>query len=114
MKLHRLLPALLLSAFTIPVCGQARPLSEVDSLLNAASKALDHRQQLAPDIHCEDATQTQFRDACKIDVLAMGERVQEAKRREDCAASSANRSPGRRFVRCLPGVFEEFWKLLKI
>ena len=71
MKLHRLLPALLLSAFTIPVCGQARPLSEVDSLLNAASKALDHWQQLAPDIHCEDATQTQFRDACKIDVLAM-------------------------------------------
>jgi len=79
MKLHRLFPALLLSAFMIPVCGQARPLIEVDSLLNAASKALDHWQQLAPDIHCEDATQTQFRDACKIDVLAMEERVQQAK-----------------------------------
>jgi hypothetical protein len=34
MKLHRLFPALLLSAFTIPVCGQALPLSEVDLLLN--------------------------------------------------------------------------------
>jgi hypothetical protein len=79
MKLHRLFPAFALFAFTIPVCGQAQPLSEVDSLLNAASKALDHWQQLAPDIHCEDATQPQFRDACKINVLAMGERVQEAK-----------------------------------
>lgn len=79
MKLHRLFPAFLLLAFAIPVCGQVQSPGEVDSLLKAASKALDHWQQLAPDIRCEDATQNQFRDACTIDVQSMAERVQEAK-----------------------------------
>ena len=79
MKSHRLFPAFLLLAFATPVCAQVQSPSEVDSLLKAASKALDHWQQLAPDIRCEDATQTQFRDACTTNVQTMGERVQEAR-----------------------------------
>ena len=79
MKLHRLFSVFLLFAFAIPVCGQVLPPHEVDSLLQAANKALDHWQRLAPEIHCEDATQPQLREDCKTNVLGMGERVQEAK-----------------------------------
>lgn len=77
MKL-RLFPALLLFAFVIPVCGQAQPRSEVDSLLQAATKALDHYQQLSPAIHCEEATTTEFRYDCKITLEDLRTRVQEA------------------------------------
>lgn len=79
MKLRRVLPAILLFVFGIPVCAQVLPPHEVDSLLTAASNALDHWQQLAPQIHCEDAIQSQLREDCKTNVLGMGERVQDAK-----------------------------------
>jgi hypothetical protein len=75
MKLHRLFPVLLVFALAVRVHGQA----PVDPLLRAASKSLDHYQQLAPGIHCEDATKTEFRDACKIALETLGTRVQEAK-----------------------------------
>jgi hypothetical protein len=78
MNLRRLIPLLLAFASSIPICGQVRQPHEVDSLLKAASKALDHWQQLAPEISCEDAAQTELRKACKISVQTMGERVQEA------------------------------------
>ena len=78
MKLKRLIPVLIVLASSIPVYSQVQQPHEVDSLLKAASKALDHWQQLAPNIHCEDATQTEFRDACKINVQTVGERIQEA------------------------------------
>lgn len=68
----------LLFAFAVPICGQVQQPHEIDSLLKAASKALDHWQQLAPNIHCAEATQTEFRKACEISVRTMGERVQEA------------------------------------
>jgi hypothetical protein len=76
---HSLFLACLLFAFAIPVRSQVQRLPEVDSLLNAASKALDHWQELAPEIHCDNATQTQLREDCRTNVLSMGERVQEAK-----------------------------------
>ena len=77
MKSRRLFPAFLLFAFAITICGQVRP-DEVDSLLKGASNALDHWRQLAPGIHCEEATQQDFRDACKIDLETMKGRVQES------------------------------------
>jgi hypothetical protein len=52
MKLHRLFPMLLV--FVVAVSAHGR--EPIDRLLQAASKALDHYQQLAPGIHCEDAT----------------------------------------------------------
>jgi hypothetical protein len=69
----------LLLAFVIPLCGQVQSRSEVDSLLEAANKALDHYQHIAPGIHCEEATKTAFRDICKIELETLEERVQEAK-----------------------------------
>jgi hypothetical protein len=79
MKLRRLLPTLFVFAFVIPVRGQVRSRSEVDSLLKAAIAALDHYQQIAPGIHCEEATKAEFRDACKIALEGLEERVQESK-----------------------------------
>lgn len=79
MKLGRLLTPFLLFVFVIPVDAQVQLRSEIDSLLEAASKALDHYQQLAPGIHCEEATKTEFRDACKIGLETLESRVQEAK-----------------------------------
>ncbi len=78
MGLRRLFTPFLFFAFVIPLCGQVQLHSEVQSLLESASHALDRWHQLAPKVHCEDATQTQFRDACKLDVLTVGQRVQEA------------------------------------
>lgn len=78
MKIRRLFTPFLFFAFVIPLWGQVQPDSEVHSLLESASHALEHWRELAPKVHCEDATQTQFRDACKLDVLTVGERVQEA------------------------------------
>ena len=77
MKSHRLFPAFLVFAFAIPIWGQVRP-GEVDSLLKGASNALDHWRQLASGIHCEEAAQQDFRDACKIDLETMKGRVQES------------------------------------
>jgi hypothetical protein len=79
MRLHRLLAAFLVLGFAIPVCGQVQPQSEVDSLLRAASKALDHYQQLASGIHCTEAMSAEFRDACKVTLETLSERTQEAK-----------------------------------
>jgi hypothetical protein len=58
MKLHRLFPVLLVFVLAVPAHGR----EPIDPLLQAAGKALDHYQQLAPGIHCEDATTTEFRD----------------------------------------------------
>jgi hypothetical protein len=74
-----LFPTLFVFAFVIPGCGQVRSRSEVDSLLKAAIAALDHYQQIAPGIHCEEATQAEFRHACKIALEGLEERVQESK-----------------------------------
>jgi len=79
MKLRRLFSPFLLFAFVIPLCGQIQSRSEVDSLLEAANKALDHYQHLAPGIHCDEATKTEFRDACKLGLATLEERVEEAK-----------------------------------
>jgi hypothetical protein len=79
MKLRRLFAPFLLFAFANPLCGQVQSRSEVDSLLQASNKALDHYQHLAPGIHCDEATKTEFRDACKIGLETLQERVQEAK-----------------------------------
>lgn len=79
MKLRRLYAPFLLFAFVMPLCGQVQSRSEVDSLLEAANKALDHYEHLAPGIHCDEATKTEFRDACKIGLETLEERVQEAK-----------------------------------
>ena len=45
MKLQRAFAAFLLFAFVTPVWGQVRQPREIDSLLKAASKALDHWQE---------------------------------------------------------------------
>ncbi len=79
MKLRRLFAPFLLFAFVMPACGQVQSRSEVDSLLEAANKALDHYQHLAPSIHCDEATKMEFRDACKIELETLEERVEEAK-----------------------------------
>jgi hypothetical protein len=79
MNLHRLFPVLLVFAFAVPIHGQVRPQARVDSLLQAASDALDHYQQLAPAIHCEDATEKTLRDSCKIVLEMLARDVQDAK-----------------------------------
>jgi hypothetical protein len=78
MGLKRLIPLLLAFASSILICAQVQEPHEVDSLLKAVSKALDHWQQLAPEIHCNDAKQSDFRKACELNVQTMGERVQKA------------------------------------
>ena|ERR1022692_604594 len=75
MKLHRLSPVLLLFVLAVPVQGR----ESIEPLLQAASKALDHYQQLAPSIRCEDATTTDLGFVCKESLLSLGTRVQEAK-----------------------------------
>jgi hypothetical protein len=79
MRPSQLFLPFLLFALAIPLWGQAQPRSEVNSLLEAANKALDHYQRIAPSIHCEEATTAAFRDACKIVLATMAERVQEGR-----------------------------------
>jgi hypothetical protein len=80
MNPHRLLPMLLLAfTFAVPIHSQVRPQPRTDSLLQAASEALDHYQQLAPAIKCEDATEKTLRDSCKIVLEMLGRDVQDAK-----------------------------------
>jgi len=74
MKLHRLFPVLLVFAVAVPAHGR----EPIDPLLQAASKALDHYQQLAPGIHCEDATTKELSDDCKIALDTLRSKVQEA------------------------------------
>ena len=75
MKVRRLFPGLLALAIAVPAYGQ----ESVDLLLNAASKALDHYEQIAPRIRCQDATTKEFRDSCKIMLGGLETRVQEAR-----------------------------------
>jgi hypothetical protein len=74
MKLTLLFPVLLVFVLAVPAHGR----EPIDPLLQAASKALDHYQQLAPGIHCEDATTKELSDACKIALETLKSRVQEA------------------------------------
>lgn len=48
-------------------------------MLEAANKALDHYQELAPGIHYEEATKTELRAAGKIGLETLEERVREAR-----------------------------------
>lgn len=76
---RRLLPILLVFAFTGALPGQVPTKARIDSLLKGASKALDHYQTLAPSIRCDHANEKTLRDSCNI-VLEMLERdVQHAK-----------------------------------
>lgn len=79
MKPHRLLPVLLAFTVAVPIHAQVRPQARIDSMLLAASKALDHYQQLAPAIHCEDATEKTLRDSCEIVLEMLGRDVEDAK-----------------------------------
>jgi hypothetical protein len=93
MKLRRLLAPFLLFALAIPVCGQVQPRSDVDTLLERANGALDHYRQIAPSIHCEEAVRTEFRDACKMVLESLEERVQEAKTEiARCRQNSASKA----------------------
>ena len=74
MKPHLLFAVSLMFALAIPAHGR----EPIDPLLEAASKALDHYQQLAPGIHCEDATTKGLRDDCKIALDDLKSRVQDA------------------------------------
>lgn len=79
MSLHRLYPALLLFAFAVPSHGQVQPQDRVSSLLQGVSDSLDHYQELAPAIHCEDATEKTLRDSCKIVLEMLGRDAHDAK-----------------------------------
>jgi hypothetical protein len=79
MNLHRLFPVLLLFAYAVPSHGQVQPQARVGSLLQAVSDALDHYQQLAPGIHCEDATEKTLGDSCKVVLEMLGRDAQDAK-----------------------------------
>lgn len=79
MKIQRLVPVFLLFAIGVPLYIRDQPQPEVDSLLNAASSALNHYQQLAPGIHCENVQKPEFRNACTAVTQTLAERVEEAK-----------------------------------
>lgn len=74
MKPHLLFAVSLMFALAIPAHGR----EPVDPLLQAASNALHHYQQLAPGIHCQDATTKDLRDDCKVALDDLKTRVQEA------------------------------------
>jgi hypothetical protein len=78
MNLHRLFPVLLLFAFAVPSHGQVQPQDRVGSLLQAVNDSLDHYQQLARAIHCEDATEKTLRDSCKIVLEMLGREAHDA------------------------------------
>lgn len=78
MRLHRMVPTLLFFAIGAPLCGRAQS-PEVESLLKAASQALDHYEQLAPGIHCQNVPQKEFRKACTAARETLEERVRDAK-----------------------------------
>ena len=60
------------------VAASAHGREPIDPLLHAASNALDHYQQLAPGIHCEDAATKELSDDCKIALDTLKSSVQEA------------------------------------
>ncbi|MGH9501090.1 MAG: hypothetical protein ACRD3L_18265 [Terriglobales bacterium] len=79
MKLQRLFCVLLGVGLVVPVAGQVHPQSELDSLLRATSNALDRYQQIAPTIHCEDASAKALSDSCKMVLQMLESDVQDAK-----------------------------------
>ena len=79
MNLHRLFPVLLLFAFVVPSHGQVQPQNRVGSLLQGVSDSLDHYQQLAPAINCEDATEKTLRDSCKTVLEMLGRDAHDVK-----------------------------------
>ena len=103
MELRRLFAPFLLFVFVIPLCGQVQSRAEVDSLLEAANKALDHYQHLAPSIHCEEATKTEFRDVCKIG-LENSRGAGSGSQDGDRTLPSELDTSGCRFIRCLYGI----------
>jgi hypothetical protein len=74
MKPHLLFAVSLMLTSAIPAHGR----EPIEPLLQAANKALDHYQQLAPGIHCEDATTKELRADCKIVLEELKAWVQEA------------------------------------
>ena len=79
MNLLRLFPVLLLFALAVPSHGQVQPRDRVSSLLQGVSDSLDHYQQLAPAINCEDATEKTLRDSCAIVLEMLGRDAHDAK-----------------------------------
>ena len=77
---RRLLPILLVFAFTPALPGQVPPKARIDSVLQAAGKALDHYQTLAPSIRCDHAHEKTLRDSCNIVLEMLGRDVQDAKK----------------------------------
>jgi hypothetical protein len=76
MKRHGLFPVLLVFFVAVPAQGR----EPVNLLLQATTQALDHYQQLASGIHCEDATTTEVGQVCKERLEGVGMRVREAQR----------------------------------
>jgi len=76
-----LLPILLVFTFTAALSGQLPPKARIDSPLQAASKALDHYQTLAPSIRCDHANEKTLRDSCNIVLEMLGRDVQDAKKK---------------------------------
>jgi len=77
---RRLLPLLLVFAFTGALPGQVPSKARIDSLLQAASKALDHYQTLAPSIRSTHANEKTLRDSCNGVLEMLGRDVQDAKK----------------------------------
>jgi hypothetical protein len=77
---RRLLPLLLVFAFPGALPGQVPSKARIDSLLQAASNALDHYQTLAPSIRCNDANEKTLRDSCNVVREMLRRGVQDAKK----------------------------------
>jgi hypothetical protein len=104
---RRLLPILLVFAFTGVLHGQVRPQARIDSLLQAASNALDHYQTLAPSIRCEHANEKTLRDSCKIVLEMLGRDVQDAKKDIACYRALTTPQPVDLF-----DIYEIFQKIM--
>jgi hypothetical protein len=78
MKLVWFLPLLFLT-LAIPVRGQSKVPSKVDSLLTAASEHLnDYQQHIAPNIRCGDETDVELRAACGVYLEKANSAAQDA------------------------------------
>jgi hypothetical protein len=90
---RHLLPIVLAFAFTGALPGQVPSWARIDSLLQTASKALDHYQILAPSIRCDHATERTLCDSCKATLEMLGRDVQDAKKNIARYRASALLSP---------------------
>jgi hypothetical protein len=77
---RRVLPLLLVFAFTGALPGQVPSKARIDSLLQAASNALAHYQTLAPSIRSNHANEKMLRDSCNGALEMLGRDVQDAKK----------------------------------